>query len=45
MRISIFAEAIKRLYVDEKIKKEKVIELHKNSKLTIDEVNYILEAH
>lgn len=44
MRMSIFAESIKRLYVDKKINKEKVIELRTNGKLTIDEVNYILEA-
>lgn len=44
MRISIFAESIKRLHIDGKIGKEKIIELYKNNKLTIDEVNYILDA-
>lgn len=45
MRISIFAESIKRLYKDEKINKEKILELKKDGKLTIEETNYILEAH
>ena len=45
MKIGIFAEAIKRLYVNEKIDKEKIMELKKNGKLTIEELNYILEAH
>lgn len=45
MGISIFAEAIKRLYVDEKIEREKILEFKKNGKLTIEELNYILEAH
>lgn len=44
MGISIFAEAIKRLYMNEKIDKEKIMELKKNGKLTIEELNYILEA-
>ena len=44
MGISIFAEAINRLYKDEKIEKEKILELKKNGKLTIDELNYILDA-
>ena len=43
--MSVFAECIKCLYVDNKINKEKVMELRKNGKLTIEEVNYILEAH
>ena len=45
MKISIFAEAIKRLYMNEKIEKEKIMELKKNGKLTIDELNYILDTH
>ena len=44
MRISIFAESVKRLYVDRKIEKDKIMELRKNGKLTIDEMNYILDA-
>ena len=44
MKISIFAESIKRLYMDEKVDKEKVVNLCKNGKLTEDEKNYILEA-
>ena len=45
MGISIFAESVRRLYVDGKIKKDKIMELRKNGKLTIDEMNYILDAH
>lgn len=45
MRISIFVESIKRLYMDGKIDKEKILELKKDSKLTIEETNYILDAH
>lgn len=45
MGIGIFAEAIKRLYINNKIEKEKIMELRKDGKLTIEEVNYILEAH
>lgn len=44
MGIGIFVESIKRLYVDGKVKKEKILELKKEGKLTIEEVNYILEA-
>lgn len=44
MRISIFAESIKRLYIDGKVSKEKILELKKDSKLTIEETNYILDA-
>lgn len=44
MEIGIFAESIKRLYADGKIEKEKILELKKDGKLTIEEVNYILEA-
>lgn len=45
MRISIFAESIKRLYKYKKVNEEKILELKKNGKLTIEETNYILEAH
>ena len=44
MVIGIFAESVRRLYVDGKIEKEKIMELRKNGKLTIEEMNYILEA-
>ena len=44
MGISIFAESVRRLYVDGKIKKDKIMELRKNGKLTIEEMNYILDA-
>lgn len=45
MGIGIFAESVRRLYVDGKIEKEKIMELRKNGKLTIEEMNYILDAH
>ena len=45
MAVGIFAESLKRLYLDGKIEKEKIMELRKNGKLTIEEVNYILDAH
>ena len=37
-----FVESMRRLYKDKKINKEKVIELFNNSKITMDEKNYIL---
>lgn len=45
MGIGIFAESIRRLYIDGKIEKEKILELKKDCKLTIEELNYILDAH
>lgn len=39
-----FVESMKRLYANGKVSKEKVIELRKNGKLTINEVNFILEV-
>lgn len=44
MRISIFAESVKRLYQDNMLNKDKIMELHKNGKLSIDEINYILDV-
>lgn len=44
MRISIFAESVKRLYQDSMINRDKIMELHKNGKLSIDEINYILDV-
>lgn len=37
-----FVESMRRLYENGKINKEKVIELFNNSKITMDEKNYIL---
>ena len=45
MNISIFAESVKRLYRDNMLDKDKIMELHKNGKLSIEEINYILDAH
>ena len=43
MGISIFAESVKRLYADGMLDMDKIIELKQNGKLTIEEVNYILD--
>lgn len=43
--MTIFVESIKRLYADGKIEKEKILELKKDGRLTIEELNYILDAH
>lgn len=40
-----FVESIKRLYQDGMLDKEKILELKQNGKLTIEDINYILEAH
>ena len=40
----LFVESIKRLYKDKKITKEKVLELFQNSKVTEEELKYILEV-
>lgn len=45
MGIGIFAESVRRLYVNGKIEKDKIMELKKDGKLTIEEMNYILDAH
>lgn len=45
MGIGIFAESIRRLYIDGKIEKDKILEFKKDGKLTIEELNYILDAH
>lgn len=40
-----FVESMKRLYVNEKLTEEKVIELFKNGKITENEKLYILEVN
>lgn len=40
-----FVESIKRLYETNKIKKDKVITLYKDGKITESEMKYILSAH
>ena len=42
--MSQFVESVKRLYTDGFIDKDKVIELYKNGKLTIEETNFILDS-
>lgn len=39
-----FVESVKRLYTDGFIDKDKVLELKQNGKLTIEEVNYVLDS-
>lgn len=43
--MSIFAECVKRLYIEKKIDDKKIIELCKNGKITEVEKNDILNAH
>lgn len=43
MEASVFAESVKRLYNDGYIEKDKIMELRKNGKLSIEEVNFILD--
>lgn len=43
MTISIFAESVKRLYADKMLDKDKIMELYKNGKLSIEEMNFILD--
>lgn len=44
MHISILAESVKRLYTDGMLDKDKILDLYKNGKLTIEEVNYVLDS-
>lgn len=41
--MSVFVESVKRLYNENYIDKDKVLELKQNGKLTIKEVNYIFD--
>lgn len=40
-----FVESMRRLYQNKMVDKDKIMELYKNGKLTIEEVNFILDAH
>lgn len=40
----LFVESIKRLYKDNKISKDKVLELYGNKKISEDELNIILKV-
>lgn len=40
----LFVESIRRLYVDGKISKEKVLELYESKKISEDELNAILKV-
>ena len=40
-----FVESVKRLYLDNMLDKEKIMELYKNKKLTVEEVNFILDSN
>lgn len=39
-----FVESLSRLYQDGILDKDKIMELYKNGKLTVEDVNYILET-
>ena len=39
-----FVESVKRLYLDNMLDKDKIMELYKNKKLTVEEVNFILDS-
>ena len=39
-----FVESVRRLYLENALDREKVMELYKNGKLTVENVNYILES-
>lgn len=41
---SIFVESVRRLYRDNKVSEDKVVELYKNKKITEEEKLYILRA-
>ena len=41
--MSQFVESVKRLYVDGMLDRDKIMELYKNGKLTVDEVNFVLD--
>ena len=43
--MNIFVESIKRLFDCNRLDRDKVMELYNNGKLTIEEVNYILEKN
>lgn len=41
---SIFVESMRRLYMDMKVSKEKIVELYESKKITEEEKGYILNA-
>lgn len=40
----LFVESIKRLYIDEKIEKDKIVELYESGKISEEEMSYILDV-
>lgn len=42
--MNVFVDSLKRLYADEKVNEEKIVELFESGKITDEEKNYILEA-
>ena len=40
----LFVESIRRLYADNKVSKNKILELYENKKITEEEMNYILDV-
>ena len=43
--MSLFVDSVRRLYLDGMLDKDQIMELYKNGKLTIEEVNYILDTN
>ena len=41
----LFVESIRRLYNDNKVSKDKILELYENKKITEEELNYILNVN
>lgn len=43
--VNQFIESIKRLYVEGKVKEEKIIQWYEEGKITVEDKMYILEVH
>ena len=40
-----FVESMRRLYLSDRVGKDKIVELYESGKITKEESNYILNAH
>ena len=43
--MNAFVESMRRLFQEGFVTKEKIMELYKNKKLTVEEVNFILDSN
>lgn len=43
--VSVFVESVRRLYIEGKIKEDKILEWFKDGKITVEEKLYILEVN